>query len=93
MDRTLKLLKVVVQCMVEEPKEVEVEAGREIEFVFDKQNGTHSLRIPELGTGTSTLTYENNESFTVTLEEGTYNFICSVGTHAQQGMNGTIIVS
>ena len=73
------------------PEEINVEKGKEITFVFNKTEGTHSLRIPELGTGTGTLTYESSENFTVTFdEEGEYKFECSLASHKEEGK---IIVS
>lgn len=76
------------------PENVQVEKGREIVFIFERTSGAHSLRIPELEKGTSTLSYDAKRNFTVTFEEeGEYEFICSVGTHAEDGMRGTITVT
>lgn len=77
-----------------EPDNVQVEKGREIVFIFERTSGAHSLRIPELEKGTSTLSYDSRRNFTVTFEEeGEYEYICSVGTHAENGMKGTITVT
>lgn len=73
---------------------ISVEAGETVRFVFENEGGTHDMRIPELEAGTSIISGGESESFTVTFdEEGEIEFICSVGTHAEQGMTGTITVS
>lgn len=77
-----------------EPSNIDVEAGETVRFVFENAGGTHDMRIPELGEGTNVISGGESESFTVTFEEeGSYEFLCSVGNHAQQGMTGTIQVS
>ena len=77
-----------------EPENIEVEQGQTVEFVFRNEGGTHDMRIPNLGQGTSVISGGETESFTVTFEEtGELEFICSVGTHAAQGMTGTITVT
>lgn len=77
-----------------EPDNIEVEQGETIEFTLVNEGGQHDLRIPSLGAGTSVISGGETESFTVTFDEtGEYEFICSVGAHAQRGMKGTITVS
>ena len=77
-----------------EPASIEIERGETVEFTLVNEGGRHDLRIPDLGKGTSIISGGETESFTVTFDEaGEYEFICSVGTHAQQGMTGTITVS
>jgi plastocyanin len=77
-----------------EPDNIQVEQGETIEFTLVNEGGFHDMVIPELDAGTDRINGGDTESFTVTFEEtGEYEFICSVGTHAQQGMAGTITVS
>jgi plastocyanin len=77
-----------------EPDNIQVEQGEPIEFTLVNEGGFHDMVIPELDAGTDRINGGDTESFTVTFEEtGEYEFICSVGTHAQQGMAGTITVS
>ncbi|MFO7793596.1 MAG: plastocyanin/azurin family copper-binding protein [Candidatus Nanohaloarchaea archaeon] len=77
-----------------EPENIEVEQGQTIEFVFRNEGGQHDMRIPDLGQGTSVISGGETESFTVTFDEtGEIEFICSVGTHAAQGMTGIITIS
>lgn len=77
-----------------EPENIEVEQGQTVEFVLKNEGGTHDMRIPDLGQGTSVISGGETESFVVTFDEtGELEFICSVGAHAAQGMTGTITVS
>jgi plastocyanin len=77
-----------------ESDNIQVEQGETIEFTLVNEGGFHDMVIPELDAGTDRINGGETESFTVTFEEtGEYEFICSVGTHAQQGMTGTITVS
>lgn len=77
-----------------EPSNIDVEAGETVRFVFENAGGTHDMRIPEFNAGTNVISGGESESFTVTFEEeGSYEFLCSVGNHAEQGMTGTIQVS
>lgn len=73
---------------------IEVEQGQTVEFLLTNNGGTHDLVIPGLNTGTEIITGGETDSFTYTFNEtGEFRFECSVGTHAQQGMTGTITVS
>lgn len=76
-----------------EPSMITVEQGETVEFVFENIGGTHDFVIPELGVGTDVIQGGQSESFTHTFKEtGEFEFECSVGNHAAQGMVGTIIV-
>ncbi len=77
-----------------DPDVIEVDVGETIEFVFINEGGTHDLVIPELDVGTNIITGGEEESFVYTFDEaGTFDFECSVGSHADMGMVGEIIVS
>ena len=77
-----------------EPDTIEIELGETIEFVFSNTAGTHDFIIPSLGVGTEIIREGETDSFTHTFEEpGVFEFICSVGNHAAEGMVGQIIVS
>jgi plastocyanin len=56
---------------------------------------SHNLNISGPGLAremTSTVSPGGSESLTVTLEEGTYELWCSIGSHKAQGMDLTITV-
>lgn len=77
-----------------EPNDIQVEQGQTVKFVLTNEGGFHDMVIPELDAGTDRTNGGETDSFTVTFTEtGEIEFICSVGTHAQQGMTGTITVS
>lgn len=77
-----------------DPDTIEFEAGEEVTITLDNQEGFHDFRIPELDVGTEQFQGPGTRSFTFEIEEpGTYEFICSVGNHAQLGMTGTIEVT
>lgn len=72
---------------------ITVQQGETVRFVLENVGGTHDLRIPAFTAGTSVIQSGESESFQVTFDEtGTFDFLCSVGNHAQQGMTGTITV-
>lgn len=76
------------------PEVIEVEVGETIEFVYTNTGGNHDFVIPELGVGTDRIGGGQQDSFVYTFEEaGTFDFECSVGNHAAQGMVGELIVS
>lgn len=77
-----------------EPDTINVSVNETVRFVFENEGGFHDMRIPELEAGTERINGGETASFTVTFdEEGSYEFICSVGNHAERGMTGTIDVS
>lgn len=77
-----------------EPSLIEVEVGETLEIVFENDGGVHDLVIPSLDIGTSIINTGESESFTYTFDEaGSFDFECSVGSHAANGMVGKIIVS
>ncbi|MEF8880794.1 MAG: plastocyanin/azurin family copper-binding protein [Candidatus Nanohaloarchaea archaeon] len=76
------------------PDNIDIEQGQTVKFVLQNDGGFHDMVIPEMNAGTDRINSGETDSFTVTFEEtGEFEFICTVGTHAQQGMRGTINVS
>lgn len=77
-----------------EPDTINVSVNETVRFVLENEGGFHDLVIPALDSGTERINGGETSSFTVKFtEEGSYDFICSVGNHAQRGMRGTIQVS
>lgn len=77
-----------------EPSLIEVEVGETIEFIFENDGGVHDFVIPSLDIGTSVINTGESESFTYTFDEaGFFDFECTVGSHAANGMVGRIVVS
>lgn len=76
-----------------DPDVINVTAGETVEFTLENAGGQHDLRIPTFQVGTDIISGGQTASFTYEFEEqGTYEFICSVGNHAELGMTGTINV-
>lgn len=76
------------------PNLISIEVGETIEFVFNNLQGTHDFVIPELGVGTDIIGTGQTDSFIYTFEEaGEFDFECTVGNHAAEGMVGRIVVS
>ncbi len=74
--------------------ELEFEQRETVRFNFENVEGTHNLKIPALNVGTETFVGEGTRSFVVTFDEtGEYEFLCSVGNHAELGQKGLITVT
>ena len=75
------------------PSTISITEGDSIRFIND--NGFHDVKITS-GPVKLFLNPCQGDCMIGTLVfdvAGTYNYICSIGTHAQQGMIGTIIVN
>ena len=75
------------------PSTISITEGDSIRFIND--NGFHDVKITS-GPVKLFLNPCQGDCTIGTLVfdvAGTYNYICSIGTHAQQGMTGTIIVN
>jgi plastocyanin len=78
-----------------DPAEIRVAAGSEVTLTFTNA-GTipHTLTVPAVGADTGSVAA--GESATLTFvapeEAGSYEFICSFGGHAEEGMVGTLVV-
>ena len=75
------------------PETMTAKVGETVRITLRNTEGTHDLRIDELGvdTGITTAGREAVVEF-VALEEGTYEYYCSVGNHRAMGMVGTLTV-
>lgn len=96
-DRTVEIKGGNIWFEIEDEREdleLEFEEGKTVEFIYENQEGAHDLRIPGLNAGTQIIGEGETESFTVTFDEqGEYEFICSVGNHADLGQRGLITVT
>src|SRR5687767_6811327 len=74
-----------------DPTELEADAGT-VTINFDNPSSTpHAVEIEGADAKSETVT-EGETSLTADLQAGTYNYFCPVGTHASQGMEGTLTV-
>lgn len=53
----------------------------------------HNFAIPSIGLKTSDIAAGGTESITVTLSEGTYDYLCEIAGHADAGMKGSFQVT
>jgi uncharacterized cupredoxin-like copper-binding protein len=69
-------------------------AGQVTFVVRNEGHIPHDFRIFGNGVDEKTpmIAAGDSESFTVTLEPGTYNYVCTVEGHAMLGMEGTITI-
>jgi plastocyanin len=78
-----------------DPNRVTAPAGRLALTLHNAGSLAHDIRVEqggrELG-GTPIITPGQDARATVNLSPGTYDFICTVGDHAQLGMKGTLTV-
>lgn len=73
------------------PSDPTVSAGDTLEVVNDGEI-PHNLSVTDAELATSDLDGGGSEELTVDLEPGTYEFICTIGNHADLGMTGTLTV-
>ena len=73
-----------------DPTELEAKAGT-VTINFDNQSDStpHAVEIEDQASDTVT---GAKTSVTVELQPGEYKYFCPVGTHASQGMEGTLTV-
>ena len=74
-----------------EPGDVTVSEGDSIEVVNDGEL-PHNLTVTDEDLATSDLDGGGSEELTVDLPPGEYEYICTIGDHADQGMTGTLTV-
>jgi plastocyanin len=78
-----------------EPKDIEADAGKVRFTVANNGQFPHDFAV-QVGDAVSKTPVFQNSDGTKTLEvdlpAGTYRFFCSVGDHAQRGMEGEIVI-
>ena len=79
--------------LVFDPTELTAKAGTvTINFENQSDSTPHAVEIEDVDGSKSDTVTGGETSVTVDLEAGTYTFFCPVGTHASQGMEGTLTV-
>jgi plastocyanin len=74
-----------------DPSDLTVASGDSIEVVNDGEL-PHNLTVEGEDVATEDLDGGASEELTVDLDSGDYEFICTIGDHAAQGMTGTLTV-
>ncbi len=74
------------------PKTIEVAKGEKVKFVITNKGGFHDFTIKDFDVSKGLSTNAPTEVAFTSDKTGSFEFICSVGNHAAQGMKGTIVV-
>ncbi len=73
--------------------EIRVKEGDTVVINFTSTDGFHDWVVDEFNAKTARVSTGNTASVAFVADKaGTYEYYCSVGTHRQQGMVGTLIV-
>ncbi len=75
------------------PSQIRVKQGDTVRIVFDNTVGFHDLRVEGYNVGTKQIYEGNSETVEFKADKiGSFAYYCSVGSHRQSGMQGTLIV-
>lgn len=75
------------------PSTITVNKGDRVKIIFKNSEGFHDFKIDEYQVATSQLRAPGEEILEFTANKaGNFEFYCSVGTHRQMGMKGTLVV-
>ncbi len=75
------------------PSTIRVKKGDTIQLTLANTEGMHDLKIDEFKVATQKIPGGQKETVTFVADKtGSFEYYCSVGTHRQMGMRGTLIV-
>ena len=75
------------------PSEIKVNHGDKVKIVLQNGDGFHDLVIDEFNARTNRISSGQAATVEFTADKiGSFEYYCSVGTHRQMGMKGTLIV-
>ncbi len=75
------------------PSTLTVNKGDKVVINFVNSGGTHDFKIDEFGVATAQINGGQSQTVSFTADKtGTFEYYCSVGTHRQMGMVGTLTV-
>jgi nitrite reductase (NO-forming) len=75
------------------PNIIKAKLGDVVSLKFKNDEGFHNLIIDEFKVATQNIKSGAEETITFTAsKKGSFEYYCSVGTHRQMGMKGTLIV-
>ena len=87
-------LVVVATDFAFEPEVLHLVAGEAVNVVLESSEGGHNLVVPDAGYQLPIVDEGEVTRGALTIDEpGTYDLLCSVPGHAQEGMVGTVEVS
>ena len=75
------------------PSALTVKKGDTVKIIFKNLDGLHDFRIDGFNAATKTIRTGEEDTITFVADKtGSFEFYCSVGSHRQMGMKGTLIV-
>jgi plastocyanin len=75
------------------PSTIAVNQGDTVKITFNATQGFHDFRVEGYGVGTKQMQAPGTEVLEFVADKaGTFEYYCSVGSHRQMGMKGTLIV-
>ncbi len=75
------------------PSTLSVNKGDKVTIIFKNSGGLHDWKIDEFNASTKQINGGQSDTITFTADKsGSFEFYCSVGTHRQMGMKGTLTV-
>ncbi len=93
-EATLKEITVTSTGMAFNQKTLAVKKGDRVRITYTNGGGTHDLRIEGYNVGTKVMQGGVSETFEFVADKaGTFEYYCSVGSHRQAGMKGTLTVT
>jgi nitrosocyanin len=75
------------------PKTLTVNKGDTVTITFKNSGGIHDFKIDEFNVATARISGGQSQTVTFVADKaGSFEYYCSVGTHRQMGMVGTLTV-
>lgn len=75
------------------PSSITINRGDKVKITFKDDDGTHNLTIDGYNISTKTINSGNSESVQFIADKsGSFEYYCSVDSHRERGMTGTLIV-
>jgi len=76
------------------PSMLAVKKGDTVKIIFKNTGGTHDFRIDEFNAATKRIGSGEQDTITFVADKaGSFEYYCSVGSHRQMGMKGTLTVT
>lgn len=74
--------------------QMQVNQGDTVKITLKNQGGAHDLKVDGYNVGTKVIQTGEQETFQFVADKaGQFEYYCSVGTHRQMGMKGTLTVN
>ncbi len=90
---TVKTFTVIGKSFSFTPSLITVNKGDTVRIIFQNTVGNHDWRLDEFNAKTKIISSGQQDTIEFVADKaGTFEYYCSVGTHRQMGMKGTLIV-